>query len=241
MIRRLVRRYGSPTAIIGMTVSSVVFAVVLLVALDLLLKGHVPLIDLVIVVIIPGVIAPVMTSSFIRLVHQLDQAEEKLTVLARQDPLTGAFNRRHFMECAASEWDRSQRYPAPLSLLLIDVDNFKQVNDQWGHVVGDQVLVRIAEVLAAGLRRSDVLARYGGEEFIVLLPETRQATARQVAERLRAAIQPATADLTPNGVTVSIGVSGLEAGAPDLESLLHQADDALYSAKQAGRNLVTAA
>lgn len=238
MIRHLIRRHGFLAVTVGMTVSSVLFAILLLVVLDLILKGSVPLVDLVIVVIIPGVIAPVMTSSFIRLVHQLDQAEEKLKILAREDPLTKTFNRRHFMELAEAEWERASRYGAPLSLLLLDVDHFKRINDRHGHAVGDQLLVGMADALQASLRKPDVLARFGGEEFVVLLPETPRERAWQVAERLREAIPQASANLVPGGVTVSIGVSHVGSGAPDLEALLGQADRALYAAKQTGRNRV---
>lgn len=240
VIRNLVRRYGATAVTVGMTVSSVLFAVLLLVILDLLLKGYVPAVDLVIVIIIPGIIAPVMTSRFIRLVQELDRAEGKLTELARRDALTGVYNRRYFLELAVREFQRSERYGLPLSLILLDVDNFKQINDTYGHAVGDEVLVNLAEILRSSLRGFDTLARYGGEEFVIMLPETSLVGAGNVAERIRRSVERAPADFFAE-LTISAGVSELKQDTAGLDDLLGQADRALYQAKEGGRNLVVLA
>lgn len=239
MIRSLVRRYGTLTVTAGMTLASMAFATLLLIVLDLLFKGHVPAIDLLIVNIIPGIIAPVMTIGFIRLVHDLDRAEERLKTLAREDPLTDTFNRRHFLALARVEWARAQRYELPLSLIIIDVDNFKAVNDSYGHAVGDEVLVNLGAILRTSLRSSDILARYGGEEFVLLLPETKPDEATRVAERIRRSVEKAPHDVFA-GATVSAGVSAALGKMEDLDELLRTADEALYSAKQSGCNLVAA-
>lgn len=237
MIRKLVRRYGTPAVTAGMTLASMAFATLLLIVLDLIFKGHVPPIDLLIVNIIPGIIAPVMTIGFIRLVHDLDRAEERLKTLAREDPLTDTFNRRHFIEVARVEWSRAQRYELPLSLIVIDVDYFKTINDSYGHAVGDEVLVNLAGILHTSLRSSDILARYGGEEFVVLLPETKPQEAIRVAERIRRSVEKAPQDVFA-GATISAGVSAATAEMEDLDELLRHADEALYSAKESGRNRV---
>lgn len=238
MIRRLVRRYGYFRVTLGITLSSMALATLLLVGFDLFFKGYVPAIDLLIVNLISGIIAPVMTNRFIRLIHQLDSAEERLKTLAREDPLTEIYNRRHFLELARREWDRARRYADPLSLVILDVDRFKTINDMHGHTVGDEVLRRIAHVLRESTRASDVVARYGGEEFVLLLPGTDLGTARRVADRVRNSIAAATQMYRPGGVTVSGGVCGLEAGVATFDELLQRADEALYGAKQSGRDRV---
>lgn len=191
-----------------------------------------------------------------------EQLEEQLRALATRDALTGAANRRHFVELAQRERERSQRSGAPLSLCMLDVDHFKNVNDQFGHVAGDRVLSAIAQACGSVLRISDVLGRLGGEEFGILLPDTNLSGALTLAERVRAAVaalQLQTSDLPPDSsvhhlgapdssaeappatmhVTISIGVAQLR-GDELFESLLKRADRALYAAKDLGRNRVQA-
>lgn len=175
----------------------------------------------------------------------LDNAQliKELESLATTDGLTRLPNRRHFMERAESEFIRSQRYNRELSLLLLDVDHFKRINDTHGHDAGDQVLRLLAQTCRENLRQLDVVARYGGEEFIVLLPETAAATAREVAERLRlaiAALQPEVGGAQLQ-VTASIGVATAGPETECIEALINIADRALYAAKHAGRNRVVAA
>ncbi|MGQ9927242.1 MAG: diguanylate cyclase [Chloroflexaceae bacterium] len=165
--------------------------------------------------------------------------------LATLDALTGLTNRRHFLELAYYEIERAKRYHHPLSLLMIDVDHFKQFNDTYGHLVGDQALRAVSARLRDNLRENDVIGRFGGEEFIVLLPETGNEQALQVAERLRGAInaQPIATDEGEVGVSVSIGVASCTFTRQPLsvEQLLKRADDALYVAKRRGRNQIQVA
>ncbi|MCS6880382.1 MAG: diguanylate cyclase [Oscillochloridaceae bacterium] len=173
-----------------------------------------------------------------RLFHQVQQ-------LATLDSLTGVSNRRHFFELARREVERAERYHRPLSLLMIDVDYFKQFNDTYGHVAGDQALQIIAARMRDNLRQNDIIGRFGGEEFIVLLPETGNDSALQVAERLRGAIdaRPIATDVAEVSMSVSIGVASCGCGVPpmSLEQLLKCADDALYVAKHRGRNQIQVA
>jgi len=160
--------------------------------------------------------------------------------LATTDSLTGLFNRRRFMELCEQEFSRSIRYDRPLAMFMMDIDHFKHVNDDYGHDAGDRVLKSLAEISILALRGADVLGRFGGEEFGVLLPETDEESAREVAERLRQSIERASISI--NGITlsitVSIGVSILKPDMGSMESLLKKADIALYDAKQSGRNRV---
>jgi diguanylate cyclase (GGDEF)-like protein len=167
--------------------------------------------------------------------------EHQLRFLAQRDPLTQAYNRHHFWHLAHTEMARVKRYRRPLSMAMIDADHFKNVNDVYGHNVGDLMLRLLVDTCHDSLRKNDVLARYGGEEFIVLLPETPADAAVAVVERLRERI--ATTPLVLDDgrtvpMTVSVGLAGLENYQEGFEALLKRADDALYVAKRAGRNCV---
>ncbi|HEY8380336.1 MAG TPA: GGDEF domain-containing protein [Nannocystis sp.] len=159
--------------------------------------------------------------------------------MATTDWLTGLCNRRHFFRLGEDEIARAFRYDHPISVLMLDIDHFKPINDSHGHSVGDQVLAAVAKRLAGGLRRSDVAGRYGGEEFAMVLPETDLAAARVVAERLRdsVAVRPIETAEGPLQVTISVGVVGVRAGENLLDALT-RADAGLYAAKRAGRNRV---
>jgi diguanylate cyclase (GGDEF)-like protein len=159
------------------------------------------------------------------------------------DSLSGLFNRRHFLELAEGEWSRFDRYERPLSLMLLDIDMFKTINDRYGHDVGDQAIAHIAAVCRDGKRTPDIVARIGGEEFALLLPETSLESARPVAERLRRQIAdtPLIVAGAPIAITVSIGVAEATPEMADIAALMRAADQALYGAKHAGRNRVVAA
>ncbi len=164
--------------------------------------------------------------------------EDQLRTMAETDPLTSIFNRRYFTGSAEREVKRSLRYGEELSLMILDLDHFKQVNDRFGHSRGDDVLQAVVSVIEEGLREVDVFARLGGEEFGILLPNTDLEAAHTAAERIRQAIENYEQPL-PAGfrrVTVSIGVAQLRESDGGLDELYKRTDDALYSAKQHGRN-----
>jgi diguanylate cyclase len=165
--------------------------------------------------------------------------QRRLIDQAILDPLTGVFNRRHMGRCLSDIIERQRRSAAPASLLLIDVDHFKRINDQLGHAQGDSVLKGIASLVEKRSRKLDLLFRIGGEEFMLLLPDTQEAAATLVAEQLRASIAESSL-LDGRRVTVSVGVSELRRG-ETVDSWMKQADDALYAAKKAGRNRVSRA
>ncbi|HET8541323.1 MAG TPA: GGDEF domain-containing protein [Anaeromyxobacter sp.] len=164
---------------------------------------------------------------------------------ALQDPLTGLYNRRHFEERLGSELAAAQRHGRPVSLLMCDVDHFKSINDDHGHLAGDEALKMVAFVLRGAVRKEDVLARYGGEEFVIVARETPLEGAQSLAERIRRAVERSRCTWQGQdlGVTVSIGVT-VSVGATEFVSgrtereLLEAADRALYLAKQGGRNRV---
>jgi diguanylate cyclase (GGDEF)-like protein len=166
---------------------------------------------------------------------------ERMEKLANVDGLTGLFNRRHFLTLAETEFSRHRRYGRPLSLLMLDIDNFKIVNDRFGHDVGDQAIFHFANLCQEGKRQPDVLARLGGEEFAMLLPETKLEEAHLVAERLRKELEAQPVFLESGemvSITVSVGVAQADNLTSSLGVLMKQADKRLYEAKQAGRNCV---
>lgn len=189
-----------------------------------------------------------MRFSLLVLTRKLDDANQELTRLSSLDGLTGISNRRQFDETLLREWRRLGRQSRPLSMLLCDVDYFKQFNDGYGHQVGDECLKAVARTLKDTLRRpADLVARYGGEEFAVILPDTEITGALQVAEAMRSAVEGLniTHRYSKGGsvVTISIGVASTTPSRTGSDSsvLLKRADDALYQAKQAGRNRIAAA
>ena len=171
----------------------------------------------------------------------LKQALETISEISNRDGLTGIYNRRYLENRLSSEYDRTRRYGGTFSMILFDLDFFKKVNDTYGHLAGDKVLVEISARVRDMLRSSDVIGRYGGEEFVLILPETPLEGARQIAERLREAVAlaPVIFDTTPIRVTISMGVTEYQADMDDYATLTHQSDVALYASKGAGRNCVT--
>jgi two-component system, cell cycle response regulator len=175
-----------------------------------------------------------------RLAQELEEANRCLVALAGVDPLTQLPNRRLLKERLEQEFSRSTRHGRPLGCLILDVDHFKRVNDKHGHLVGDEVLARVASAIASTIRKSDLAGRYGGEEFLVIAPETTLSGGTALAERLRHAIGSLSGGPLPR-VTVSIGVATTGPTTKTVEDILRHADTALYAAKDAGRNRVVVA
>lgn len=159
-----------------------------------------------------------------------NEEKEFLVDLAVRDGLTGLFNRRYFNELILVETNRLKRSPAALSLLMLDIDNFKNYNDTQGHPAGDVLLKNAAKVFKNSVRPSDIVCRYGGEEFVVILPQTDKAASKIVAERLRVQVGL----YLPT--TVSIGIASLPEDASEITALIDKADGALYQAKKTGKN-----
>lgn len=166
--------------------------------------------------------------------------EEKLRKLATTDALTDANNRRHFMERGAEEFERARRYNTPTSMLTLDIDHFKRINDTYGHPVGDEVLKSLVRICKATLRTTDIFARMGGEEFSALLPETSLQSGIKTAERLREAVAEDTVKTAGHDITytISLGVSIISDDDTSIEDVMRRADEALYQAKERGRNRV---
>lgn len=174
-------------------------------------------------------------------ISERKRMESELAVLAMRDALTGLYNRREFLQHFGEEVLRAHRYTRPMSLLLIDVDHFKKVNDGHGHQVGDEVLRRIGGVLQSEIRKVDYAARYGGEEFVVVLPEMAAQAALDSAERLRGVLASAPMEGSegePFNITVSVGVAVFPDDGDTPDAMFKAADRAMYAAKRGGRNRV---
>lgn len=180
------------------------------------------------------------TADLARKQEELEASNARLERLATTDELTGLWNRRHFLVTAERAFDTARRYQRPLCVVLFDLDHFKAINDQYGHHVGDAVLVRVGEVCRQELREVDVAARYGGEEFVILLPETGLADACAAVERLRCALAATAIEMhgRTHRFTVSAGVAERQDGDETIDAMLHRADEELYAAKAAGRDRV---
>ncbi len=166
--------------------------------------------------------------------------EKKLMELNMIDALTGVNNRRSLEVHLKEELDRHKRYDRSFSLIMFDIDHFKMVNDTYGHQCGDYILQSIATLISASIRGEDILARYGGEEFCCLLPETALASAKGIAERCRKKVANHSFKYQEQNIsiTISLGVSAMNADTTSPDILLKRADDALYAAKNSGRNRV---
>ncbi|WP_054029895.1 GGDEF domain-containing response regulator [Desulfatitalea tepidiphila] len=177
-----------------------------------------------------------------RLTQERTQMLEKLKRLSITDGLTKLYNSRYFYNQLKIEIDRTERYQRPLSLLLLDIDKFKDYNDTYGHLEGDQVLIRLGQVIRSCLRKMDSAYRYGGEEFTVILPETEGDEAATVAERIRTAVEmerfTPVKDGDPVSITISIGVTEYNRK-EEVALFVQRADKAMYQSKQAGRNRVS--
>jgi diguanylate cyclase (GGDEF)-like protein len=169
---------------------------------------------------------------------ELHKRTQELSIV---DDLTGAYNYRHFVRVLQEERKRAVRYQQPLSIIMTDIDWFKKLNDSYGHEVGNIVLEQLASVIKQCVRDVDIFARYGGEEFVVILPQTSQAEASVIAERIRRRVAEMVVDTRDAGklrITISIGISSYPENGKSAEELVSIADQALYRAKDSGKNLV---
>jgi len=201
--------------------------------IDVLLKS------LLVGAIIPGVVAPLASNFVVKLLFELEDLRTQLLEMVNRDPLTKVYSRRYLMDCLEIESARTLRSNEPMSLLIIDADNFKSINDRYGHINGDLVLQEIAQVCESTLRPYDVIARFGGEEFVVLLLNTPLAEACVVAERIRENVAVTTVESTSGELirtTISLGISLFTPPDPKCINLLSRADRGLYKAKNNGRN-----
>jgi len=170
------------------------------------------------------------------------KTQETLSLLSNTDALTGLLNRRSFIKKSSEEFERSIRYDRPLLLMMIDIDFFKMINDQYGHMAGDVVLQKVAHEITLQLRTSDIFCRWGGEEFILLIPESDNNNGQSLSEKIRKSIEKTDIELSSGEVVnikISIGCTSLRENDTAVDALIERADQALYMSKEAGRNRVS--
>ncbi len=185
-------------------------------------------------------IAPIIAGLlFGYLLARIKLLHEQMSLMAHTDPLTNIYNRLHFSNFLDAEIDRVKRYGGTFTLIFFDLDCFKEINDEYGHLVGDEVLKEVVQIVQKANRNADIFSRYGGEEFIILAPATDTAGARIHAERLRKDIENHQFS-TINKLTCSFGIAEFQPDHDDVTSVFRRADAALYNAKKYGRNRVEA-
>lgn len=238
MFRVLLRRYGIVIVTSGMTLLSVLLSVGITWTVNQLMGGGSLGEGLFIAVLVPLIIAPLMSFQMLGLLHRLDAAEQQLQLLSHTDELTQTYNRRYFMQYAEQEFKRAQRSNERFSLAIVGLDNFKQINDDSGHLVGDKVLREVSRIFREHLRDADVFARYGGDEFVILLPQTNLEQIQVWATRMFQKLAEKPIEI--EGLNVqphySMGLAVFEPTIAELDDLLKQADNAMYQAKRQGGN-----
>lgn len=239
LIRTLIRQHGVVRVTVGITLIAVLCSLIITTTIDFAVDHNISADATVLSIVIPAILAPLFEYRAFHLLDELDKVEQRLTVLATTDDLTGAYNRRHFIELANAEIARIERYGGKLSLAIMDFDNFKTVNDQYGHLAGDQALILVSKICQTNIRETDIFARYGGDEFVLLFPETDEDQARECLQRILGNLETAEISSTiKDHPHVSIGLFTFNTATSTLDDLLYKADIALYRAKQTGGNKV---
>jgi len=240
VFRKSIIRLGLLWGTLVLSLFSILFSVLLTVAISQLTGGGFGSAGIWTAVLVPAIIAPLFSMFFLPLLIQLDGAENRLRELSRRDSLTGIYNRSFFIELAERELIRTLRYGDIFSIAILDVDNFKGVNDTYGHLAGDKVLQVLSEICLQNLRQSDTIARFGGDEFVILFPYADKLHVTECLERIRriVAATPVEYDGQAIRFTVSAGSAAYHDSYTDLDFILQQADKALYQAKESGKDRI---
>jgi len=242
MLKASLKRFGLPTVVVAITIGSIVLSAAISAAVHFALGVSMSGLAWAVTLACPALIAPTMSWWAFDLVLKIEIAHEQLRVQSTIDHLTGLFNRRYFMERLREEIDRTQRYGTSFAVAFIDIDNFKRINDEHGHLSGDEILQQLTQTCAKQVRDIDTLARIGGEEFALLLPQTTAEDAERLVERLREGVAATRATIGDHSleITVSIGLTSSSRGVLDVNGILRVADEALYAAKRQGKNRLVA-
>jgi diguanylate cyclase (GGDEF)-like protein len=242
MLKSSLKRFGVVAVVVAVTIGSIILSVAISGTIHLAMGLPMRASAWAVTLICPALIAPTMSWWAFDLVLQVERAHEQLRVQSNIDHLTGIFNRRYFMDRLREEIDRATRYGTSFAVAFIDIDNFKRINDEHGHLSGDEILKQLTQVCAKQVRDIDTLARIGGEEFALLLPQTAPDEAEHLVERLRACVAATRAKVGDAwlDVTVSIGLTSANRNTLDVNGILRHADEALYAAKRQGKNRLVA-
>jgi diguanylate cyclase (GGDEF)-like protein len=239
-IRKFIRKYGEHQAVIASTLLLVALVACATGLIDLAIHGEIRVKSVYFSALISLVVAPFALYLFVGLISQLDRSEEKLKALSIMDDLTDVYNRRYFIEQAEKEMAKAVRYGTVFSIMAVDIDHFKRINDAYGHFAGDAVLRAMSNTCMNNLRSMDIFALFGGEEFMFLIPESDKIDVPAFAEKVLRALEQTEVEYDKHTIrfTVSIGVKTFDKTTLSLEGLLKAAEDALDEAKRRGRNCV---
>jgi diguanylate cyclase (GGDEF)-like protein len=242
MLKNSLKKFGLAAMVIAITVGSIALSAVISFAVHFSLGAHMSGLAWAITLACPALISPTMSWWALDLVLKVERAHEQLRVQSTIDHLTGIYNRRYFMDRLRDEIERTERSGTAFAVAFIDVDNFKRINDEHGHLNGDEILRQLTSTCAKQVRDIDTLARIGGEEFALLLPQTTPEEAAHLVERLRSSVAATKAKIGDGwlDITVSIGLTSANRGAQDVNGILRRADEALYAAKRQGKNRLVA-
>lgn len=239
MLHKSLRRFGVLKTGIVLTAMAILISVGITLLITFIEDGYPSTNGIFIAILVPAVVSPIFGFITLNLVNRLDKAEQRLQRLAYTDDLTHAPNRRYFMELLEQEVNHARSSGGIFSIAILDMDNFKTINDRYGHHVGDQVLCALSRRCGQCLRPADIFARFGGDEFILLFPDTGLQNARVCMQRVFSAI---TAPLMIQGIQItpssSFGVAAFDRPDITLDDLIRQADDAMYQAKRSGGNRI---
>ncbi len=239
-IRKFIRQHGEyKSAAIG-TLALLLLVISLTILLHLLFATVIDADPIYYPVVVAALIGPVTLFLFVRLISQLDRSEDKLKALSVMDDLTDVYNRRFFIEQAEKELAKVQRYGTIFSILALDVDHLKDINNKYGHSAGDMVLQTLANTCMNNLRTMDIFARYDAEEFAFLIPESDKINVVAFAEKVLHAIEHTIVvfDRREIRFTVSMGVKTFDGAVSSLDAMLKEVDEAVYEAKRRGRNCI---
>ena len=239
-MRELIQKLGRVNTVIVITVFSILFSVILSSVISYSIIGPEFIVrSILIAITIPLIVAPLCAWPLMGLLMKIDSLEKKMRNLATYDSLTGLLSRQAFIQNAKSFIDFAQREQIPFSVIALDLDRFKKINDSYGHAAGDEILKHFATATQIILRKGDLIGRIGGEEFAILLPNTSQADADTLAVRLHQTIRESTIAYGHASITysVSMGLVSLLGKETDaIEDILNRADQSLYLAKENGRD-----
>ena len=241
-VKKLILKLGLPLSVLTITViATVVSLIATFISMNLAGNTSIlmPFYAYAVATIVPIIISPIIATSLVKLLFQTLELEKKLRELATTDYLTQLLNRREWMIQTSRHVPLAKRNNSNIAILMLDIDNFKSINDTFGHMIGDKVLIAFTQAIQSTCRTSDIIARFGGEEFIILLPDTSEQQALHLADRLQQQIRSLKINIDVNIITIttSIGISIYDPDKPaKLDTLISQADKALYQAKEQGKN-----
>jgi len=240
-LRSIIRKLGVFKTVFLMTIVISVLSVLMAIIINYISTAQSPgFLGIMISFLVPAVIVPLLGTSFIRLILKLDETEKKMYQMAITDELTNVYNRRFILEILEKEMHRARRFHHKLSLIMLDIDDFKKINDDFGHLIGDDVLKELSALCIKSMREIDYFARYGGEEFLYVFPETSKEEAAIFAERLRISLMNIEVSTGEKkiGITASFGVTELDFEKDYIQNFIERADMAMYEAKKKGKNVV---